>query len=91
MQATTSVAEDIRQPPYLCPIDLAKVLYATGGEVAARYEALREFCVKRKDGAMFAAFAAWLEVRLEDVARNSTKFAENGRSGETQDDAIMID
>ncbi|KAG6995714.1 hypothetical protein G7Y79_00042g078190 [Physcia stellaris] len=30
MQSTASLAEDARQPPYLCPVDLAKLLRATG-------------------------------------------------------------
>lgn len=29
MQGSASLSEDVRQPPYLCPIDLAKVLEAT--------------------------------------------------------------
>ncbi len=30
MQGSASLREDVRQPPYLCPVDLAKVLEATG-------------------------------------------------------------
>ncbi|KAF2483252.1 hypothetical protein BDY17DRAFT_297104 [Neohortaea acidophila] len=66
MQGTASVAEDVRQPPYLCPIDLSKVLRAISAtDVNARYEALLAFCERWKDDRMFAAFAAWLRVRLE--------------------------
>lgn len=31
MQGSASLREDVRQPPYLCPVDLAKVLEATMG------------------------------------------------------------
>ena len=31
MQGTAGLGEDSRQPPYLCPVDLAKLLRATGG------------------------------------------------------------
>ncbi|KAL4877838.1 hypothetical protein BJY04DRAFT_230439 [Aspergillus karnatakaensis] len=44
MQGSASVAEDARQPPYLCPVDLAKVLAATGSTVGERERALLEFC-----------------------------------------------
>jgi archaemetzincin len=33
MQGTASIAEDVRQPPYLCPVCLAKVAYAIGVEL----------------------------------------------------------
>ncbi|KAG4439176.1 hypothetical protein IFR05_005329 [Cadophora sp. M221] len=37
MQGSASLAEDARQPPYLCPVDEAKVLRATGnGAVSER-------------------------------------------------------
>ncbi|KAL9098292.1 MAG: hypothetical protein Q9163_006025 [Psora crenata] len=32
MQGTASMAEDGRQPPYLCPVDLAKIRRAIGGK-----------------------------------------------------------
>ncbi len=40
MQGTTSLAEDVRQPPYLCPADLAKVLRATMANEKERWEAM---------------------------------------------------
>jgi archaemetzincin len=64
MQGTSCMAEDVRQPPYMCPVDLTKLLRATGGDEKERYTALLDFCRKWKDDRMFAAFAAWLEVRL---------------------------
>lgn len=64
MQGTANVGEDNRQPPYLCPVDLAKVLAATGAGERERYEALVVFCEEWGEERMFAAFAAWIRVRL---------------------------
>ena len=66
MQGTASLAEDVRQPPYLCPVDLAKVLRATGVNEKDRYEAILEFCRGRPDTPMFAALEAWVEAITED-------------------------
>ena len=65
MQGTASVIEDARQPPYLCPIDLAKVLRATGADEKDRYKALLEFCDRFKEAQLFAAYGAWIKGRLE--------------------------
>jgi len=66
MQGTSSIAEDARQPPYMCPIDLTKLLRATGAEEKERYRALRKVCADLGNG--FAAFETWLIKRLvEDV------------------------
>ncbi|KAK4209497.1 hypothetical protein QBC37DRAFT_430336 [Rhypophila decipiens] len=76
MQGTSCLAEDIRQPPYLCPICLAKLTRATldvakemdpKDFVMQRYKALLEFCGKRKDITMFAGFYAWLERRIAQL------------------------
>lgn len=66
MQSTSCLAEDVRQPPYLCPVDLAKVLRATGADKRERYAALRAFC-EDSDVPMFAAYEAWLGVRLAEL------------------------
>ncbi|KAL2832596.1 hypothetical protein BDW59DRAFT_157416 [Aspergillus cavernicola] len=62
MQGSASLSEDTRQPPYLCPVDLAKVLFATGSNVDARDQALLRYCEQPgvRDLACFRAFAAWL-------------------------------
>jgi archaemetzincin len=69
MQGTTSLSEDVRQPPYLCPVDLVKVLTATGSDVVQRYTALLEFCERFCDQEgeveLFRAFAGWLRIRIE--------------------------
>ena len=78
MQATASLPEDVRQPPYLCPVDLAKVLRATGSDERERYEALLAFCGRHEGGAAgwFKAFQAWIlgrlrELKVENEALNS--------------------
>lgn len=67
MQGTASLAEDVRQPPYLCPVDLAKVLRATGVNEKERYEAILEFCKGRRETPMFAALKAWVEAMMGDL------------------------
>ncbi|KAK5653235.1 hypothetical protein OQA88_9134 [Cercophora sp. LCS_1] len=76
MQSTTSVAEDVRQPPYLCPVCLAKVTRALGDAnprtrekdlTIARYEALARACDNWPDVAMFAGFQAWIIKRLSQL------------------------
>jgi archaemetzincin len=64
MQGTASVIEDGRQPPYLCPIDLTKILKATGADKNERYRALLVFCEHNKEAHLFAAYAAWIRARL---------------------------
>ena len=65
MQGTSSLAEDVRQPPYLCPVDLAKVLKATDADERERYQALLSFCNAHAQIPRYAAFGAWLDSRLE--------------------------
>jgi len=75
MQGTAGLHEDARQPPYLCPVCLAKVTEAahehvhkdTEEEVLVieRYKALSEFCKKWLHVGMFAGYRAWLGKRLE--------------------------
>lgn len=69
MQSTASVSEDVRQPPYLCPVDLIKVLRATGVDEIQRYRALVGFCQKHKDVQLFQAFGAWTEALLKGKAQ----------------------
>ncbi|KAF2430256.1 hypothetical protein EJ08DRAFT_589402 [Tothia fuscella] len=63
MQSTASLAEDARQPPYLCPVDLAKMLGATGTGEKERHERLLKYCRGKSEVQFFVAFAAWLEGR----------------------------
>ena len=64
MQGSCSLAEDARLPPYLCPIDLAKILDASGITAETRYQALLSFCNQHADVHLFAAFAAWISAHL---------------------------
>lgn len=66
MQGTASMVEDVRQPPYLCPVDLAKLCKALGltdKDVDDRYRALQAYC--SKFGHAFAGFEGWLSKRAE--------------------------
>ena len=69
MQSTASLAEDVRQPPYLCPVDLAKLLRATGKTEVEHYAALADFCDARRTTHMFAALSAWVKARLLELQR----------------------
>ncbi|KAK1821368.1 hypothetical protein LTR12_004254 [Friedmanniomyces endolithicus] len=44
MQGTAGLSEDARQPPYVCPVDTAKLLTATGADEKDWLRALLEFC-----------------------------------------------
>lgn len=61
MQGSASLAEDARQPPYLCPVDLAKLKHAIsfkrekegqdGAEwIEERYRLLERFCSQMREG-----------------------------------------
>ncbi|KIY44910.1 hypothetical protein FISHEDRAFT_15312, partial [Fistulina hepatica ATCC 64428] len=60
MQGSASLIEDARQPPYLCPVDLTKVLRVLSTTAESRYSALLAFCERHADIHLFAALAAWL-------------------------------
>lgn len=70
MQGTAGLSEDARQPPYLCPVDTAKVLRATVSNERESVEAMLRFCDKRREmeeNGLFAAFVAWLRVRRSQL------------------------
>ena len=75
MQASASLAEDVRQPPYLCPADLAKLLRATGADERQRYEALLTFCGRHGDrgAGWFKAYEAWIAGRLRELEEETAK------------------
>ncbi|KAJ3771300.1 hypothetical protein FB446DRAFT_111717 [Lentinula raphanica] len=60
MQGSASLAEDARQPPYVCPVDLEKMLQACSTTRDLRDEALLAFCERYKHVPLFSAFAAWI-------------------------------
>lgn len=75
MQGTAGMAEDCRQPPYLCPVCLRKLTHAAReattssssagfdetGYVIGNYQALARICGKWKQVGMFAGYKAWLD------------------------------
>ncbi|KAJ7442676.1 hypothetical protein FB451DRAFT_99911 [Mycena latifolia] len=73
MQGTASLREDGRQPPFLCPVDLAKLLHATGKTQESTYRAMLAFCDKHLDCHLFVAFAAWIRAQLPDVIAKRAK------------------
>ncbi|KAK4237707.1 hypothetical protein C8A03DRAFT_44471 [Achaetomium macrosporum] len=87
MQGTASVREDLRQPPYLCPVCLAKLaravrdvypLFVEAGWMVERYRKLQGFCELwegRRGGGMFAAFRCWLEMRIQMLMGNTSSCA----------------
>ncbi|KAJ7147080.1 hypothetical protein C8R43DRAFT_1088630 [Mycena crocata] len=77
MQGTASLKEDARQPPFLCPVDLAKVLHATGSAEEDRYRAILAFCLKHSYNHLFVAYAAWIRARLPSEGPKPTKQTDN--------------
>ncbi|KAJ7505195.1 hypothetical protein B0H11DRAFT_407886 [Mycena galericulata] len=77
MQGTASLKEDARQPPFLCPVDLAKMLNATGAEREERYRAILAFCNKHADGHLFAAFGAWIRAQLPERTTKKLKLTDS--------------
>ncbi|KAI1078798.1 hypothetical protein F5B20DRAFT_546145 [Whalleya microplaca] len=79
MQSTAGMTEDVRQPPYLCPVCLSKISYMVACELEARDEAGKEeyikeryrsiagFCDLWKGVGMFAGYGAWIRARLEQL------------------------
>ncbi|KAI1141216.1 hypothetical protein F5Y05DRAFT_254693 [Hypoxylon sp. FL0543] len=79
MQSTSCMAEDVRQPPYLCPVCLSKVSHAIACElngrdeagkgeyIIERYRSLEDFCDSWKRVGLFAGFGAWLRGRLDQL------------------------
>ncbi len=74
MQGTAGMAEDVRQPPYLCPVCTSKLNRAILDVnedkrekccANERYKELSRFCQQWKQVAMFAGFGAWLDRMTE--------------------------
>ncbi|KAF7365080.1 hypothetical protein MVEN_00379200 [Mycena venus] len=76
MQGTASLAEDARQPPFLCPVDLAKMLHASGADRDERYRAILDFCSKHPHCHLFAAFAAWIRAQLSESSTKRVRSAD---------------
>ncbi|KAI1116497.1 hypothetical protein F5Y14DRAFT_66847 [Nemania sp. NC0429] len=80
MQGTSGLAEDVRQPPYLCPVCLEKVAHAIACElqgrdqsgkedyIRERYEAVAAFCESWERVGLFAGYRAWIRARLSQLS-----------------------
>lgn len=70
MQSTAGMLEDARQPPYLCPIDEAKLLKTTGTTAAKRDSAMVELLKQPafSQEPMFAAFSKWLTMKAARIS-----------------------
>jgi archaemetzincin len=66
MQSTSSVSEDVRQPPYLCPVCSKKVLTATEAEEKEWTKAMEQVCTGRV-GLGWKGLQAWCEWRLREL------------------------
>jgi archaemetzincin len=76
MQGTAGMAEDVRQPPYLCQVCLGKITHAIAGELVSgneerkeeyvkeRYKTLVDVCDQWKHVGLFAGYGAWLRARI---------------------------
>ncbi|RYO77671.1 hypothetical protein DL766_004731 [Monosporascus sp. MC13-8B] len=76
MQSTAGMVEDVRQPPYLCPICLSKLSYAVACELRShddmgmrlyteeRYVAIVAFCEGWKGNGLFVGYGAWARAQL---------------------------
>lgn len=60
MQGSASLAEDARQPPYLCPVCEEKVLLATGADGKERMRKLKDLC----DSWGWGSLEGWYEGML---------------------------
>ncbi|KAJ7175985.1 hypothetical protein C8R46DRAFT_890848 [Mycena filopes] len=75
MQGTASLAEDARQPPFLCPVDLAKMLRASGTDKEERYRAILGFCDTQPHNHLFVAYAAWIRAHLSENTAKRAKLS----------------
>ncbi|KDO21968.1 hypothetical protein SPRG_12834 [Saprolegnia parasitica CBS 223.65] len=73
MQGSASIAEDYRQPPYVCPLDAEKILEATSSTIEARDAALRTCCRKYPTSPLLSALAAWTEIATTTISRGTKR------------------
>ncbi|KAF4988423.1 hypothetical protein FDECE_15064 [Fusarium decemcellulare] len=81
MQGCTNIRQDTQVPPYLCPVDLAKLSWELGSLlpiaeppvnlqqrwIKGRSTALKDFCGRWSHVPQLAGFEAWLAKRLEKM------------------------
>ena len=86
MQSTSSLQEDTRQPPSLCPVCLAKIAHAVSAELMGqespqqqelwtreRYTSLREFCVRKRQSVGETILWVGLEAWLNSMLSGEEK------------------
>lgn len=97
MQSTSSLLEDTRQPPSLCPVCLTKIAHAVSADllgrgstqqqelwIRERYAALREFCVQKRQSVSNTILWAGFEAWL------SSMLALEGRGTDGEVDIIDL-
>ncbi|CAG9980390.1 unnamed protein product [Clonostachys byssicola] len=100
MQGTANIAEDVRQPPYLCPICLQKLsnlLAPLIGKpttpniqmqfIQGQHEALARFCRRWPKVGMFTGLAAWMAQRLELMQSHMASQETDAEEQPSPDDA----
>lgn len=103
MQSTGGMAEDVRQPPYLCPICLEKLSYnlstlVSGSSMIDRqrlwilgqHKSMKEYCRKWTNVGMFAGFEAWLGKRIEAMEGGTEQESEAPRKRPRVGDSSVI-
>ena len=80
MNGSGHVREDFAAPPYLCPVDLAKLKAALGPRCSLlpRYHALLAFCTAQPSG--FDEQAAWIRSAIAAAGGSSGGAAPQGNS-----------
>jgi archaemetzincin len=77
MQGSGTAREDLRQPPYLCPVCLKKLfLLAKKVDnsvqedefVRGHYSGLKQYCASWKNASIFAGLEAWIKGRQKEIA-----------------------
>lgn len=94
MQGTAGMAEDVRQPPFLCPVCVEKLSYnvlclieSKGSNkdkqrswILGQHRAMKAFCEKWRNVGMFAGYEAWLDKRIESMVKVKGETAETKAS-----------
>lgn len=67
MSSTAGLSEDVWQLPYLCSINMAKVVKAIGADEVEWNHDLLEYCDRSIEDRVVSEFAARLKVRLQEL------------------------
>jgi len=86
MQSTASMAEDVRQPPYLCPVCLRKVTHAISVELQGGTAA----SVQRDDHKVVKSSTSGTKKKKNEAAQSSTGTYAPVRGGKEARTAYMV-